>query len=280
MLAARGYDVVIADRNVAGGEVAVEQLAGIGTGRLEFRALDLGDLAAIRSFTSDFAGSLDVLINNAGLLPPLRRATTKDGFELKFGVGHLGHFALTAGLLPALLRAPAPRVVSVSSIVQARAQIDFDDLQSERDYLSSRAYAQTKLACLLFALELHRRSTAAGLSLISVAAHPGISRTGIGDGRRNETRRSITDWAEGVAFQIAMQGFGQTAEQGTLPIAYAASAADVRGGEFYGPDGFMQFRGKPTRVRPGKAALDAGIAARLWEISERLTGCRFDALSR
>lgn len=272
-LAARGFDLIIADRNVAGGEAAVQRLCeGGGRGRIEFRALDLGDLAAIRAFAADFDGALDVLINNAGLLPPLRRATTRDGFELKFGVSHLGHFALTADLLPALLRAPAPRVVSVSSIVQASGRIDFDDLQAERDYLSSRAYAQTKLACLIFALELQRRSEAAGVTLASVAAHPGISRTGIGDGRRDEKRRSVTDWLEGVAFQIAMRGFGQTPDQGALPIVHAATAPDVRGGEFYGPDGFMQFRGQPTRVQPSAAARDRATAERLWTVSEQLTG--------
>jgi NAD(P)-dependent dehydrogenase (short-subunit alcohol dehydrogenase family) len=279
-LAARGFDLVIADRNVAGGEAAAQKLIADGaSGRIEFRALDLGDLAAIRAFAESFNGALDVLVNNAGLLPPLRRATTKDGFELKFGVSHLGHFALTAGLLPALLCAPAPRVVSVSSIVQATGRIDFDDLQAERDYLSSRSYAQTKLACLMFALELHRRSEAAGSKLISVAAHPGISRTGIGDVRRGERRSSFTDWMEGIAFQIAMRAFGQTPEQGALPIVHAASAPEVRGGEFYGPDGFMQFRGKPTKVRPSAAAQDRDAAARLWAASEQLTGCSFTMLA-
>jgi NAD(P)-dependent dehydrogenase (short-subunit alcohol dehydrogenase family) len=280
-LAAQGFDLVIADRNVAGGEAAAQRLLADGaSGRIAFRVLDLGDLAAIRAFVDDFDGPLDALVNNAGLLPPLRRATTKDGFELKFGVSHLGHFALTAGLLPRLLQSPAPRVVSVSSIVQATGRIDFDDLQAERDYLSSRSYAQTKLACLMFALELQRRSEAAGTKLISVAAHPGISRTGIGDVRRGEQRRSLTDWLEGVAFQIAMRGFGQTPEQGALPIVHAASAPEVRGGEFYGPDGFMQFRGKPTRVRPSAAALDRDAAARLWAVSEQLTGCSYASLAR
>jgi NAD(P)-dependent dehydrogenase (short-subunit alcohol dehydrogenase family) len=278
-LAVLGFDLVIADRNVAGGEAAAQQLLADGAaGRIEFRALDLGDLAAIRSFAASFDGRLDVLVNNAGLLPPLRRATTRDGFELKFGVSHLGHFALTAGLLPRLLQSPAPRVVSVSSIVQASGRIDFDDLQAERSYLSSRSYAQTKLACLIFALELQKRSDAAGVRLTSVAAHPGISRTGIGDGRRDEQRRSITDWLEGVAFQIAMRGFGQTPEQGALPIIHAASAVGVRGGEFYGPDGFMQFRGKPRLVPPSAAARDSAIAQRLWAVSEQLTGVDYAAV--
>ncbi len=277
-LAAQGFDLVIADRNVAGGEAAAQRLLADGAcGRIAFRALDLGDLAAIRAFVDDFDGPLDMLVNNAGLLPPLRRATTKDGFELKFGVSHLGHFALTAGLLPRLLQSPAPRVVSVSSIVQATGRIDFDDLQAERSYLSSRSYAQTKLACLMFALELQRRSEAAGAKLISVAAHPGISRTGIGDVRRGERRRGLTDWLEGVAFQIAMRGFGQTPEQGALPIIHAASATDVRGGEFYGPDGFMQFRGKPRLVQPSAAACDTASAQRLWAVCEQLTGCDYAA---
>ncbi|HET8883646.1 MAG TPA: SDR family NAD(P)-dependent oxidoreductase, partial [Solimonas sp.] len=211
-LAMQGCDVLIADRNVLAADTAVQRIRADGArGDVRFAPLDLGDLAAIRAFAAAEVArgaALDVLVNNAGLLPPLRRATTRDGFELKFGVGHLGHFALTDGLLPALLRSDAPRVVSVSSIVQASGRIDFDDLHAERRYLSSRAYSQTKLACLIFALELQRRADAAGVPLISVAAHPGISRTGIGDVRRGERRRSLLDWLEGIAFQIAMRGFG------------------------------------------------------------------------
>lgn len=283
-LALLGYDVLIADRNVAAAGVAVKGIidAGVAT-RVEFAALDLGDLAAIRAFAAQQVISgqpLDVLVNNAGLLPPLRRATTKDGFELKFGVSHLGHFALTNGLLPLLLRNKAPRVVSVSSIVQATGKINFDDLQSERSYLSSRAYSQTKLASLIFALELQRRADAAGVPLLSVAAHPGISRTGIGDVRQHEQRRSLLDWLDGFAFQVAMRGFGQTPEQGALPIIHAATADDVRGGEFYGPDGFQQFRGKPTRVQPGSTALDLETATRLWAISRTLTGADYELLRR
>ena len=281
-LAMRDYDVLIADRNVAAAAAAVQRIRADGArGSVRFAPLDLGDLASIRAFAAAEVASgepLDVLVNNAGLLPPLRRATTKDGFELKFGVGHLGHFALTDGLLPALLRRAAPRVVSVSSIVQASGRIDFDDLQAERRYLSSRAYSQTKLACLIFALELQRRADAAGAPLISVAAHPGIARTGLGDVRRGERRRSLTDWLEGIAFQIAMRGFGQTPQQGALPIIHAATADDVRGGEFYGPDGFRQFRGRPTRVEPSATARDREIATRLWAVSRTLTGARYEPL--
>jgi NAD(P)-dependent dehydrogenase (short-subunit alcohol dehydrogenase family) len=281
-LAMHGYDVLIADRNVLAADAAVQRIrAEVARGDVRFAPLDLGDLAAIRAFAAAEVArgaALDVLVNNAGLLPPLRRATTKDGFELKFGVSHLGHFALTDGLLPALLRSTAPRVVSVSSIVQATGRIDFDDLHAERSYLSSRAYSQTKLACLIFALELQRRADAAGVPLISVAAHPGIARTGIGDVRRGERRRSLLDWLEGIAFQIAMRGFGQAPPQGALPIIHAATAGDVRGGEFYGPDGFQQFRGKPTRVAPSAAACDRETATRLWAVSRTLTGASYAAL--
>ncbi|NGY04879.1 oxidoreductase [Solimonas terrae] len=283
-LALLGHDVLIADRNVAAAEAAVRNIVAAGaTTRVEFAPLDLGDLAAIRAFTAAQCRDgqpLDVLINNAGLLPPLRRATTRDGFELKFGVSHLGHFALTDGLLPTLLRSSAPRVVSVSSIVQATGRIDFDDLQSERSYLSSRAYSQTKLASLIFAIELQRRADAVGLPLRSVAAHPGISRTGIGDGRRSERRTSLLDWLDVIAFRIAMRGFGQTPQQGALPIIHAATAADVRGGEFYGPDGFQQFRGRPTRVQPSAAARDPETATRLWAVSRTLTGADYAVLRR
>lgn len=281
-LAHKGYAVLIADRNVEAAEHAVRRIAASGAaGTATSAALDLGDLAAIRRFAAAYVAlgtPLDVLVNNAGLLPPLRRATTRDGFELKFGVSHLGHFALTDGLLPALLRSRTARVVSVSSIVQATGKINFDDLQAEHSYLSSRAYSQTKLASLIFALELQRRAEAAGLPLISVAAHPGISRTGIGDVRRSEARRSLLDWLDGIAFQIAMRCFGQTPAQGALPIIHAATAPDVRGGEFYGPDGFQQFRGAPKIVPPSAAARDRQIATRLWSVSETLTGATYHAL--
>ena len=277
-LARRGDHVVVADRNIAGGEAAVQRIRDAG-GSAEFRALDLGDLAHIRRFAADeLSGdrALDVLINNAGLLPPMQRATTRDGFELEFGVAHLGHFALTGLLLPALARSEAPRVVSVSSIAHAQGRIDLDDLQYERRYSSSMAYSGTKLACLMFALELHRRANAVGSRLTSVAAHPGISKTPIAAGWDQEDRRKLRDRLERIGYHASMLLFGQSASQGARSLVYAATEPGVIGGGFYGPTGFGQMGGPPGPVQPRRHAMDTAVAARLWEASEKLTGLRYE----
>lgn len=276
-LARRGASVILADRNVSGGEAAARSIQAH-AGSVEFRALDLADLAAIRAFASALereGRALDLLINVAGILPPLQRAITRDGFELKFGINYLGHFALTGLLLPALQRSPTPRVVSVSSIVARYARIDFADLQAERSYDPQRAYRQAKLACLVFALELHRRAQNAGMRLTSVAAHPGIARTAIARSRDGQRRATLRDHAEDVALAIAMKVFGQSADRGAMPLIRAATAPDVRGGDFYGPSGFGQFAGNPVRVEPAAVALDAETGTRLWLASEELTGVRY-----
>jgi NAD(P)-dependent dehydrogenase (short-subunit alcohol dehydrogenase family) len=279
-LAARGNHVIVADRNVAGGEAVVRRIAEAG-GSAECRELDLADLARIREFAKDELARdepLDVLVNNAGLLPPLVRATTKDGFELELGVAHLGHFALTGLLLPALQRSARPRVVSVSSIAHATGVLDLDDLQLERRYNSSRAYGTAKLACLIFALELDRRAKAAGSPLVSVAAHPGISKTAIAAGWEQEDRRKLRDRFEVLGYRLSMLLFGQTAAEGARSLVFAATEPGVTGGVYYGPTGFGQMGGPPGPAKPSRRALDAELAAGLWEASERLTGVRFDSL--
>lgn len=276
-LAARGDHVIVSDRNLAGGEAAVQRIAAAG-GSAELRELDLADLSHVRAFAADELARgepLDVLIANAGLLPPMTRATTRDGFELEFGVAYLGHFALTGLLLPALARSERPRVVSVASIAHASGRIDVEDLQSERRYSASGVYANTKLACLVFAFELHRRASAAGSALESVAAHPGVSRTPIAAGWEREDRRRLRDRLERVAYRLSMRLFSQSAAEGARSLVFAASDPSVAGGGYYGPTGFGQMRGVPGRVQPSRVALDESVAARLWEISERLTGVRY-----
>jgi NAD(P)-dependent dehydrogenase (short-subunit alcohol dehydrogenase family) len=283
-LAHHGATVILADRNVEGGRAAIQRIREQTPGsKVEFRELDLAELAFIRRFAAELAADgqpLDILVNNAGILPPLTRRTTKDGFELKFGINYLGHFALTGLLLEALLRSKAPRVVGVASLVQAWGHIDFDDLQAERSYDPERAYNQAKLACLMFALELQERSKAAGSRLTCIAAHPGIARTSIGEGRRGQPRTKIRDWLSYFAFQIAMNVLSQTPELGALPILYAATSPEAVGGGFYGPDGFGQISGYPKRVKPSAAAQDAAVRRRLWEVSEKLTGVRYDGLKK
>jgi NAD(P)-dependent dehydrogenase (short-subunit alcohol dehydrogenase family) len=278
-LASRGARVILADINKEGGNAAVERIrAQLPQARVEFRALDLADLASVRGFANAFSaatGPLDILVNNAGILPPLQRRTTKDGFELKFGINVLGHFALTGLLLPSLLKSPAARVVWVSSLVHRHAQIDFDDLQAERSYAPQRAYNQAKLACLILALELQGRAEAAGVRIAGLAAHPGVAKTPLGDSRKGQARQGLTDHLTDFAFWVAMNIFSQPQDRGALPILQAAAAAAAKGGEFYGPDGFGEMRGLPTRVQASKPALDPQVRRRLWAECERLTGVTY-----
>lgn len=279
-LARLGARVLIVDRNVAGGEAAMRKIrAAMPGAEVEFQALDLGSLAAIREVAAtlrDDPRPLDLLVNNAGLLPPQHRAVTTDGFELGFGVSVLGHYALTGLLLPRLLRSAAPRVVGLSSIVHGSGKLDFDDLRLERDYEPNRAYATAKLASLLFALELQRRAHAAGSKLISVAAHPGIARTAIGAVWNQVPVQNLRDRAGRAALAFSMRWLGQSPEQGALPIIYAASQPGLEGGTLYGPDGWMQFRGKACRVEPKAIAKDEERARQLWEGLDRVTGVRYE----
>ncbi len=279
-LAACGAQVLLSDRNVEGGMAALARIRQTLPGAaLNFAALDLGDLAQVRTFAAEQRARgepLDLLINNAGLLPPLQRATTRDGFELKFGVNVLGHFALTGALLPALLRSRAPRVVWVSSLVHRHARIDFDDLNAERSYAHQRAYNQAKLACLMLAMETQARAEAAGLALTATAAHPGVSRTSIGDSRRGQQRRSLTDHLADLGFWIAMRWFSQGPGQGARSILYAAAAEAAEGGGFYGPEGIGEMRGNPRRVRISAPAKSLEQRRRLWSACEALTAQPYD----
>jgi NAD(P)-dependent dehydrogenase (short-subunit alcohol dehydrogenase family) len=264
-LARHGARVVVAGRSAGRGEAAVRE---IGAGA-EWAPLDLADLSSVRAFAAGFTGPLDLLVNNAGVMAVPRRQTV-DGFELQLGINHLGHFALTGLLLPALLASGnRPRVVTVSSGEHRRGRIDFDDLMSERSYGPMRAYQRSKLANLLFAFELQRRADAAGVDLLSVAAHPGFAATNLGHGGGA---------LMAVGVRIA-QVLAQPAELGALPTLYAATAPDVRGGEYFGPDGRGEQRGYPTRVGASGAAHDETAARRLWTVSEELTGVRYAELA-
>jgi NAD(P)-dependent dehydrogenase (short-subunit alcohol dehydrogenase family) len=256
-LAKSGARVVLAVRDTAKGQAAAATMPG----DTEVRALDLASLASVRQFAADWAGEIDVLINNAGIMiPPLTR--TADGFELQFGTNHLGHFALTNLLLEHI----TGRVVTVSSTAHRAGSIDFDDLNWERKpYQAWRAYGQSKLANLLFTAELQRRLIAVGSTVLSTAAHPGYAATNL----QFHSGRRVFDIISMVGNRVVAQG----ADGGALPTLYAA-VADVPGDSFAGP-GLMEVRGAPKLVGRTDAAKDTDVARRLWEVSEKLTGVRF-----
>jgi NAD(P)-dependent dehydrogenase (short-subunit alcohol dehydrogenase family) len=259
-LAAAGGRVVLAVRDQGRGAEAARSMSG----DVEVRVLDLADLASVRRFADGWAGPLDVLVNNAGLMAVPRRRTA-DGFELQLGTNHLGHFALTNLLLPAV----TDRVVTVSSGLHRRGRIVLDDLNWERrQYTPYGAYAQSKLANLLFTLELERRLVADGSPVRALAAHPGYAATNLQGGQGPVRNRLMA---------VANRLFAQSDAQGALPTLYAA-VADLPGGSYVGPDGPSEMRGYPTLVGRSAAASDPALARQLWVASEELTGVHYPVL--
>lgn len=275
-LARHGAEVLLVDRNEKGGAEAVEAIRALRPdARVDYLSLDLSCQQAVRHFTCRLVRQgkqLDLLINNAGIQPMSKRRSTIDGFELTFGIGHLGHFTLTAGLLPLLLRSPSPRVVTVSSLVHRSGSFDWSDLQMERGYFAQRPYNQTKLANLLFARELQRRATAAGINLLSLAVHPGVTRTNIGASRKEQGKFRLIDHFVSLMTFLVMSLLGQSARAGAWPTLYAATALGMVPGGFYGPDGFGEMKGSPASAKITRRGLDDAAARRLWKISEQLTG--------
>jgi len=270
-LAKAGAEVILTGRDDRKGQAAIEKISRDVLGaRVIFESLDLANLASVADFAQRMQArpSLDMLINNAGVMALPRRQTTADGFEMQFGTNHLGHFALTARLMPSLRRASGPRVVSVSSLAHRTGVIDFTDLQGERIYSPWKAYGQSKLATLMFALELQRRSDAAGWNLISNAAHPGFARTNLFAGGPGGLVSLASDFAAPF--------FGHSAADGTRPILFAATSPEAKPGGYYGPGGFGELRGSPARALIMPQARDAASAAKLWEVSEKLTGISFE----
>lgn len=253
-LARHGAHVVIAARSEARGEAAVAAIGRAVPGaHVTCRRLDLADLASVREFAAQ-VDEVDLLINNAGVMA--LSGETRDGFEIQFGVNHLGHFALTGLLLPLLLARPGARVVTVSSKAHAAGRLDVDDLGPLRGFNPMRGYGRSKLANLLFALELQRRAERAGADLTSVATHPGAT---------------ATDIVKVGRFKPLLARFLQPAEAGALPSLYAATSPAIRGGEFVGP--------RLRILTPSADARSEELAARLWEVSAELTGVRFERIS-
>lgn len=273
-LAAKGAQVIMASRSMDKLQRAEQDLLQHAPkAKVDLRRLDLGDLKSVSTFAEEFNASydrLDLLMNNAGvMIPPYGK--TNDGFETQFGTNHLGHFALTGLLLPKLLITPASRIVTVSSSAYLMGgQINFDDLQSEQGYDAWGAYSQSKLANLLFMMELQRKLECMDANAISVASHPGYAVTNLQKNAENG------GFLQRMGMSILKPIISQNAELGATYQLYAATAPNVRGGEFYGPRYMM--RGEVVKVALNARAKDAELAARLWATSEQLTGVHYDAL--
>jgi NAD(P)-dependent dehydrogenase (short-subunit alcohol dehydrogenase family) len=280
-LARAGAEVILAVRNEEKGAAAVKRLSDQNPGAsLSIRHLDLASLSSVAGFGEELASEgrpIDILLNNAGLMMPPVRDETEDGFELQFGTNHLGHFALTAHLLPLLLSAGTSRVVSLSSLIARTGRLDFDDLQSLR-YRAHRAYAVSKLATLMFARELNRRSVLGRWGIRSVAAHPGATVTNlqISGPTHNGASAGLFLAANKASHRIGW--IWQQIDQGILPALYAATSPAAAGGGYYGPGGFGELTGAPAPARLPPRSLDETDARRLWSISEELSGVSFPAV--
>jgi NAD(P)-dependent dehydrogenase (short-subunit alcohol dehydrogenase family) len=264
----KGAHIIIASRDGKKAAQAIEQLKKQGgTGSLEFIELNLANLAAVKQFANNFKqkhNKLDVLINNAGvMIPPTSK--TDDGYELQFGVNHVAHFALTGYLYPVLKATPNSRIVTVSSMAYLRGTIDFANLRTEKDYNAMREYAQSKLANILFSMELQRRIEATGDGIQSIAVQPGANKTEL-------ARHMDKD-----EYATAVQRVGELMEpwQGALPSLYGATSTDAKGGKFYSPDQDGGYRGYPAELEVIPAGTNQDVAKTLWEYTEKETGLVF-----
>ncbi len=272
-LAHKGATVILACRNLTKGETAVHQIVQENPeAEAKLIQLDLADLASVRRFADTFTKQhdrLDILINNAGIMwAPFRK--TADGFESQFGTNHLGHFALTGLLLETIVHTSQARVVTVSSWGERYGKIAFDNLNAEKGYDSEQAYADSKLANILFTYELQRRFENANVTAIAAAVHPGATDTNLPNSWTTEKPRPHWHF-----IRILTSLIGQTPEMGALPALYAAAAPYVQGGDYVGPRNWGGVRGYPIKMRSSERSYDAEIAARLWTTSEELTGVQF-----
>lgn len=278
-LAAKGAHVILAVRNAAKGQAAATAIQRAHPGAAaEVMALDLSSLASVRHFAEAFLQRFDrlpLLINNAGVMA-LPYAKTADGFEMQFGTNHLGHFALTGLLMPAILAAPGARVVVVSSGLHTSGAIDFANLDGATSYSPWRAYSQSKLANLLFAYELQRRLTAAHADVLVAGCHPGYAATNL---QAAGPRLAGSRFGERMS-KIGNRLLAQSAAMGALPTLYAATAADVNGCDYVGPTGLLGLRGAPGKIKSSPRSYDPALAKRLWQVSEQLTGVHFDLAAR
>ncbi|MEG0850097.1 MAG: SDR family oxidoreductase [Flavobacterium sp.] len=266
-LSTAGWNVIIMGRNAQKGADAIAKILQINPkAKISFETIDLADLSSIKSFATKMIAkgeAIDLLVNNAGVMTPPNRLETADGFELQFGTNHIGHFALTAQLLPLLRKASNARVVTVSSVANRSGIINFDDLQSTASYNPGKAYGQAKLANLMFALELQRQSDKHGWGITSIASHPGVSRTNLlitGAGR----------WSVSGIMRTFFPFLFQPSAQGALPTLFAATSPEAKAGVYYGPDKLGETRGFTTIAKIPAQALDENISLKLWEVSQIL----------
>ncbi len=272
-LAKKGAQVVLAARDIKKSQEALQNLKKqVPQGKIEFIRLDLSSLESVRTFVADFKSRysrLDILMNNAGVMAIPRRETA-EGFEMQLGVNHLGHFALTGLLLDLLVATPGSRVINTSSMAQSMGKLDFNDLQMRQNYTPYGAYGRSKLANMLFTSELQRRLAKAGVKVQAMAAHPGYAATNL---------QSTSATASGSKLTVAMYAvsnriFAQSSLMGTLPQLYAATAPEAKGGLYYGPR--YTARGYPIVAKGTPRAYDEQAARKLWEVSEELTGVRYN----
>ncbi|WP_405061743.1 SDR family oxidoreductase [Kribbella sp. NBC_01505] len=277
-LAAAGARVVMAVRTVAKGEAArAEILAEVPGAQLEVRRVDLADLASIQEFAEGLAADephLDLLVNNAGVMHPPERMATADGFELQFGSNFLGPFALTIRLLPLVLAAPAPRIITMSSGTASYGKLNFDDLNWERQYRAEQAYAQSKLADLMMSNQLAKIATDRGWNLRSVAAHPGFTHTNLQTAGAALVTGGTTPLLHRVLARLLPT---QEVAEGTEPLLYAATSPDAQHGAYYGPSKFFGLVGPTKLTNQPKRARNEPDAARLWSAAEALTGVELAA---
>jgi NAD(P)-dependent dehydrogenase (short-subunit alcohol dehydrogenase family) len=276
-LARAGATVIMACRNAQKAEAAKAKiLAAVLQAKLEVAIVDMANLDSIRAFADAFVATdrkLDMLINNAGVMGMPQRTPTAQGFEAQFGINHLGHFALTGELMPALLKTPGSRVVTVASIAHKSGRMRFEDPNWERAYDPRKAYQQSKLANILFGLELDRRLKRANADVASIVAHPGVAMTSIvnnGMGVNLKTK---------IINGLILPLLAQSEARGAWPTLYAATSPEAQSGHYYGPDGIAEIKGTPVEVKPKPQALDPVAAARLWHISEQMTAVEYVGVS-
>ena len=269
-LASKEMKVILACRNLKKAEQAKAHiLRKISNAIVECRQIDLSKLSSVRTFAKKFLKDhkqLDLLINNAGIMiPPF--SLTEDGFESQMGANYFGHFLLTQLLLKTLMNTANSRIVSLSSLAHKRGKINFDDLHFENNYSAFGAYAQSKLACLIFAIELQRRLEKAGSQTMSLAAHPGISDT--------ELSRFMPKWGI-LLIPVFGPLISHKPDKGALPTLRAALDSEAMGGEYFGPNHRREYKGPPVKVKARRKAHDVELAQRLWSVSEELTGCKYE----